>query len=85
MLRDAVRKSTERELRNTCDRTSGQLEIVSARHVEIVVMERSEKIVLKALAIVLLVALAIGGGGYVITRIAMDGATSPRPTMPQLE
>jgi hypothetical protein len=48
-------------------------------------MERSAKIVLKALAIMLLVALAIGGGGYVITRIAMDGATSPRPTMPQLE
>lgn len=47
-------------------------------------MERSERIVLKVLAVLLLVALGIGVAVYVMARIAVDGATSPRPTAPQL-
>jgi len=48
-------------------------------------MERSEKIVLKVLAVILVGALAIGITAYVMARIAVDGATSPRPAAPPLQ
>jgi hypothetical protein len=48
-------------------------------------MERSEKIVLKVFGTILVLVLLLGTVAYVLALSAMDGATSPRPTMPRFK